>query len=248
MAELKEAERLRSSEASGAPGTDVRARLGEFPILVAGERVAGGSPFVVRSPYDGSAVAVVHRAGPAEIERAIGAAARAFDVTRRLPTWKRAAVLEAISAAIASRRDELAEMMALEAGKPMKSARVEADRAVFTFKVAAEETKRIHGEIVSLDWLPGSDGREGFVRRVPLGPIAGITPFNFPLNLVAHKVAPALAAGNPVIIRPATQTPCTALKLAEIVRDAGWPEGGLSVVPCSTHDAAPLVEDDRIKL
>lgn len=248
MAELKEAERLRSSETSSAADAGVHARLGEFPILVAGEQVAAGHPFVVRSPYDGSAVAVVHRAGPAEIERAIAAAARAFTLTRALPTWKRAAVLEAISGAIASRRVELAELMALEAGKPLKSARVEVDRAVFTFKVAAEETKRIHGEIVSLDWLPGNEGREGFVRRVPLGPIAGITPFNFPLNLVAHKVAPALASGNPVIIRPATQTPVSALLLGRIAIEAGWPKEAFSVVPSTTKDASPLIEDERIKL
>jgi acyl-CoA reductase-like NAD-dependent aldehyde dehydrogenase len=248
MAELKEAERLRSTDASAAPETSARTRLGEFPILVAGEPIAAGNQFLVRSPYDGSAVAVVHRAGPAEIEHAIAAATRAFALTRALPTWKRAAVLEAISAAIASRRDELAETMALEAGKPMKSARAEIDRAVFTFKVAAEETRRIRGEIVSLDWLPGNEGREGFVRRVPLGPVAGITPFNFPLNLVAHKVAPALASGDPVIIRPATQTPVSALKLGRIAIDAGWPKEAFSVVPSTTKDASPLIEDERITL
>jgi glyceraldehyde-3-phosphate dehydrogenase (NADP+) len=138
--------------------------------------------------------------------------------------------------------------MALEAGKPLKTARAEVDRAVFTFKVAAEETKRIHGEIFSLDWLPGNDGREAQVRRVPLGPIVGISPFNFPLNLVCHKVAPALAAGNPIVLRPASQTPVSALKLGEIVLEAGWPEGGFAVVPSKTSDAAPLVDDDRIRL
>ena len=248
MAELKEAERLRSSGASSTADAGARARLGEWKILVAGDHVASGNPFLVRSPYDDSPVAIVHRAGPAEIQRAIAAAAGAFEITRALPTWKRAAILEAISAAIASRRDELAQTMALEAGKPMKSARVEVDRAVFTFKVAAEETKRIHGEIVSLDWLPGNEGREGFVRRVPLGPVAGITPFNFPLNLVAHKVAPALAAGDPVIIRPATQTPVSALILGRLAIEAGWPKEAFSVVPSTTNDAAPLVEDERIKL
>ena len=124
----------------------------------------------------------------------------------------------------------------------------EVDRAAFTFKVAAEETKRIYGEIVPLDWLPGLEGREAHIRRVPLGPVAGITPFNFPLNLVSHKVAPALAAGDPVIIRPATQTPVSALVLGEIAVQAGWPAAGYSVVPSTTREAAPLIEDDRIKL
>ena len=119
-----------------------------------------------------------------------------------------------IAAAIAAQRDEFARTIALEAGKPIKTARVEADRAAFTFTVAAEEAKRIYGEIVPLDWLPGNEGRFAHVRRVPLGPVAGITPFNFPLNLVAHKVAPALAAGNPIVLRPASQTPISSFKLA----------------------------------
>jgi acyl-CoA reductase-like NAD-dependent aldehyde dehydrogenase len=226
----------------------VAAQLGEFGAVVAGEPVVSGDAVEIRSPYDGSPVAVVHRAGPADVERAIAAAVEAFELTRRLPSWRRAEVLHAIAAGIAGRREELARTIALEAGKPLKAARVEVDRGAFTFTIAAEEAKRSYGEIVPLDWLPGNDGRVGHVRRVPLGPIAGITPFNFPLNLVAHKVAPALAAGNPIVIRPASQTPVTALKLAEIVREAGWPAGGFSVVPCSTQVAAPLVEDGRIKL
>src|SRR5215210_4042094 len=202
--------------------------------------VVGGETLVRGEPYDGSVVAFVHRAGPAEIERAIAGAVRAFDTTRRLPSWQRAEILERISAAIAARRDDFARTIALEAGKPLKAARVEAARASFTFKVAAEEAKRIYGEIVPLDWLPGTEGRTAHVRRVPLGPIAGITPFNFPLNLVAHKVAPPLAAGDPIVLRPGSQTPVSALKLAEIVLDAGWPEDGIAVVPSSTDDARPL--------
>ena len=155
---------------------------------------------------------------------------------------------EAIADAIDARRDDFARTIALEAGKPIKTARVEADRAAFTFSVAAEESKRIYGEFVPLDWLPGNEGRTAQVRRVPLGPIAGITPFNFPLNLVAHKVAPALAAGNPIVLRPACQTPISSLKLAQIVLEAGWPEDAIAVVPSTTDDAAPLVEDDRLKL
>lgn len=220
----------------------------EYGAIVGGETLLGGAAYEVRSPYDGEPVATVHRAGPAEIERAIAGAARAFATTRRLPSWRREEILETIAAAIAARREELARTIALESGKPIKAARVEADRAVFTFRIAAEETKRIHGEIVDLDWLPGTEGRTGHVRRVPLGPIAGISPFNFPLNLVAHKIAPALAAGNPIVLRPASQTPVSALKLGEIILEAGWPAEGIAVVPSTTADAAPLVEDERIRL
>jgi glyceraldehyde-3-phosphate dehydrogenase (NADP+) len=222
--------------------------LGEFGVLVGGDRRETGDTYEVRSPYDDSLAAVVHRAGAAEIESAIARAVSAFETTRRLPSWKRADVLERVSGAIAARRDELARTIALEAGKPIKTARVEVDRASFTFSVAAEEAKRIYGEIVPLDWLPGNEGRVAHVRRVPLGPIAGITPFNFPLNLVAHKVAPALAAGNPIVLRPASQTPVSSLKLGEILLEAGWPEDAIAVVPCTTETARPLVEDDRIRL
>ena len=222
--------------------------LAGLGIVLGGVEVETGETYEVRSPYDRAPVALVHRAGPAEVERAIAGAVAAFEATRRLPSWQREQVLEAVAAGITARREELARTIALEAGKPIKTARVEVDRAVFTFKVAAEESKRIYGEIVPLDWLPGNEGRRAEVRRVPLGPIAGITPFNFPLNLVAHKVAPALAAGNPIIVRPASQTPLASLVLAEIVAESGWPKDGFAVLPSSTDTARPLVEDDRIKL
>ena len=223
-------------------------QLGELGIVLGGRRVDTGETYEIRSPFDGAPVAVVHRAGPAEVERAIAAAVVAFETTRRLPSWRREQVLEGVAAGIAARREELARTIALEAGKPIKTARVEVDRAVFTFSIAAEETKRIYGELVPLDWLPGNEGREAQIRRVPLGPVAGITPFNFPLNLVSHKVAPALAAGNPILLRPASQTPVSSLLLGRIVLEAGWPEDAIAVLPCTTETARPLVEDDRIKL
>ena len=222
--------------------------LGELGFLLEGQSVESGDTYDVASPYDGSPVATVHRAGPNEVERAIRGAVAAFESTRRLPSWRREQVLEAVAAGIAAHRDELARTIALEAGKPIATARAEVDRAAFTFRVAAEEAKRIYGEIVPLDWLPGNEGREAHVRRVPLGPVTGITPFNFPLNLVAHKVAPALAAGNPILLRPASQTPASSLALGIIVLEAGWPEDAIAVLPCSTETARPLVEDDRIKL
>ncbi len=242
-------ERLRSASDRKAVGTsDEKPRLGSYACYVAGEWIETGDAMEVRSPYNDSLLAIVQRAGPNEIEAAIAQATAAFQGTRKLPAWKRADALEKISAGIAARREELAQTIALEAGKPIRTARVEVDRAVFTFKVAAEETKRMYGEVVALDWIPGNEAREAEVRRVPLGPIAGITPFNFPLNLVAHKVAPAFAAGDPVVLRPASQTPISSLKLAEIVAASGWPAEAFSVVPCATKDAVPLIEDERIKL
>jgi len=226
----------------------VQAELGEYGVVVGGERIETGERVEIKSPYDGASVAVVHRAGPAEVERAIVGAVEAFETTRHLPAWRRSEILQAVSDTIIARREELARTIALEAAKPIKTARLEVERASFTFRVAAEEAKRIYGEIVPLDWLPGNEGRTAHVRRVPLGPIVGISPFNFPLNLVAHKVAPALAAGNPIVLRPASQTPVSSLKLAEIVLEAGWPANGIAVVPCSVEVARPLVEDDRIKL
>jgi glyceraldehyde-3-phosphate dehydrogenase (NADP+) len=223
-------------------------RLGEFGILVEGVRIETGSTIEVRSPFDGALIAVVHNAGPTEIERAIAAAQRAFAVTRRLPAWKRSAVLAWVAEAIAQQRDELAETIALEAGKPIALARLEVDRAAFVMRVGAEEARRIGGEILPLDWLPGTEGREALVRRVPLGPIAGITPFNFPLLLVAHKAAPAIAAGNPIILRPGPRTPVAGLKLARIILDAGWPADAIAAFPCSNEDTLRLVEDERIKL
>jgi glyceraldehyde-3-phosphate dehydrogenase (NADP+) len=156
--------------------------------------------------------------------------------------------LRSIANYISSHKEEFARTMAQEAGKPLKAARTEVERAVFTFTVAAEETTRIPGEYLSLDWQQFTSGRWGIVRRFPLGPIAGITPFNFPLNLVAHKVAPAIAAGCPIILKPAPQTPLTAFLLAEAVEQAGLPDGAFNVLPLSNEDAGLLISDDRIKM
>jgi delta 1-pyrroline-5-carboxylate dehydrogenase len=174
-------ERLRATDLEAArPGDAAQAELGELGAFVGGRTVLSGAATEVRSPYDGRLVAVVHRAGAQEIEEAITRAVQAFEETRRLPTWRRAEILNRIGDLIAEHRDELARTIALEAGKPITTARVEAERAAFTFRIAAEETKRIYGEIVPLDWAPGMEGRTAHVRRVPLGPIVGISPFNFP--------------------------------------------------------------------
>jgi glyceraldehyde-3-phosphate dehydrogenase (NADP+) len=183
-----------------------------------------------------------------QAEEAIGGAVAAFSVTRKMPAYDRQRILERVSAGIAERGEEFARTMALEAGKPIRTARAEVSRAVFTFKIAAEESTRIYGEYLPLDATTIAKNRWGIVRRFPLGAIAAITPFNFPLNLVAHKIAPAIAAGCTMVLKPAPQAPGCALMLARLVEEAGWPAGGLSVLPLSNDDAAPLVDDPRLKM
>src|SRR5437660_6401685 len=202
----------------------------------------------VRAPYDGALIAHVRQGRREHADAAIAAAVKAFGTTRRLPAFERQRVLRQIATGIHDRKEEFSRTIALEAGKPIKSARTEVDRAVFIFNIAAEETVRGYGEYLPLDWQQSTAGRWGIVKRFPLGPIAGITPFNFPLNLVAHKVAPAIAAGCSMVLKPAPQTPLSALLLAEVVQQAGWPDGGLNVLPLSNEDAGLLVTDERIKL
>jgi acyl-CoA reductase-like NAD-dependent aldehyde dehydrogenase len=217
-------------------------------FLVDGKWQTDGEPVEIRSPGTGQLVGTTYRASAKHVEVAIEAAVRAFEVTRKLGGYERQRILRAIASGIEKRRDELARIMALEAGKPLKASRVEVDRAVFTFNVAAEEAVRVGGEYLPLDWQASTAGRWGIVRRFPLGPIAAITPFNFPINLVAHKLAPAIAAGCTIVLKPAPQTPFTALRLGQIIEEAGWPAGGLNVLPLSNEDAGLIVRDDRIKL
>jgi acyl-CoA reductase-like NAD-dependent aldehyde dehydrogenase len=207
-----------------------------------------GDVVEIHAPYDNNLIARVVQGRREHAEAAIAASVKAFGTTRRLPAFERQRVLRQISAFMTQRKEEFARTLAQEAGKPIKAARTEVERAIFTFNVAAEESTRIYGEYLPLDWQESTAGRWGIVRRFPLGPIAGITPFNFPINLVAHKVAPAIAAGCSMVLKPAPQTPLCSLLLAECVQQAGWPDGGLNVLPLSNDDASLLVTDDRIKL
>jgi len=220
----------------------------EWGFFVDGVWSLDGDALEIRSPYDSSAVGTIRRASASHAEAAVRAAQRAFEVTRRMPSFERQRILRAISSGIEAAREDFARLMALEAGKPIRTARAEVDRAIFTFAVASEEATRIGGEWLPLDLQPSTAGRGGIVRRFPLGPILGITPFNFPLNLVAHKVAPAIAAGCTIILKPAPQTPLCSLLLAEITEKAGLPGGVLNVLPLSNPDAERLVADDRLKL
>src|ERR1700761_1229423 len=219
---------------------NVAADVASYPFLLNGQWVSGGSPTEIHSPYDQSVVGQVFYANRDHVESAIGAALEALAITRKLGSYQRQQILSKISSTIADRREEFARTIALEAGKPIKTARQEVDRAIYTFKVAAEESTRIAGEYLSLDTLEATAGRWGIVRRFPIGPIFAITPFNFPLNLVAHKLAPAIAAGCPIILKPAPQTPISALKLAEVIHQAGWPAGALAVMPLNNDDAGFL--------
>ena len=192
----------------------------EFGSLIGGLWKTSGEVLEVKSPYDGKTVGKVHLAGPALIEEALETATEAFKVLKKMPSWRRAEALLKTADGIEARGEELARTITLESGKPIRDSRGEVKRAALTFRLAAEEAGRLGGEVVPLDIAPGSDGRFAIVRRFPIGPVLGITPFNFPLNLVAHKVAPAMACGNPIIIKPAPRTPLTALILGEIVTEA----------------------------
>ncbi|HEX8925428.1 MAG TPA: aldehyde dehydrogenase family protein [Terriglobales bacterium] len=218
------------------------------PCFCAGKWLHNGDPIPVRSPYDGKIVATVARATQGDIRDALVAASAAFAQTRRMPAHERQRVLQNIHRYVSDRHEEFAQTICLEAGKPIKTARAEVDRALFTVQIAAEETTRIYGEYLPLELQAFATGRWGLVRRFPLGPIAAITPFNFPLNLVCHKLAPSIAAGCTMILKPASQTPLSALLLAQAVEHSGWPLGALSVLPMANSDAGLLVEDDTTKL
>ena len=213
-----------------------------------GKWLTEGERFEVLAPYDRAVVGGSYRATAVHAEAAVRAAQRAFQITRKMAGYERQAILRAISEGIGKRREEFAHLIALEAGKPIRTARAEVDRAVFTFAVAAEEATRIGGEWLPLDWQASTAGRAGIIRRFALGPILAITPFNFPLNLVAHKVAPAIAAGCTTVLKPAPQTPLTSLLLAEVCEQAGLPAGALNVLPLANQEAEKLVGDDRLKM
>ncbi len=213
-----------------------------------GDWATHGREYVITSIFDRSVVAVVYEATRDDVETAIEAAVQAFTVTRKMSSYQRANILRRIADGIRQRREEFARTICQEAGKPIKTARLEVDRGIYTFEVAAEEASRIYGEYIPLDTLETTAGRWGLLRRFPLGPVFAITPFNFPLNLVAHKIAPAIAAGCPIILKPAPQTPVTALMLTEVIHETGLPEGALAVMPLSNDDAELLVTDERIKL
>jgi acyl-CoA reductase-like NAD-dependent aldehyde dehydrogenase len=225
----------------------VAATATEHLLLIDGELVATGEWLEVRSPFSGDVVGRVAKGGRAEAERAVEAAARALESP--LPAHRRAEILVKVAGLIGRRHEEVARTISEEAGKPIKTARVEASRAMSTYTFAAVEARRLAGEMVPLEGAQAGEGKLGFTLRRPIGVVAAISPFNFPCNLVAHKLAPALAAGCPVVLKPASATPLSALLLAELAQEAGLPAGWLNVVAGSAAEIGDvLVSDDRVKL
>ena len=219
----------------------------ERKLLLDGEWIDTGEWQDVDSPYSGETVARVARAGAEHARKALDAAERAM--SSPLPAHERAAILDRVAALLKERHDEVARTISAEAGKPMKAARVEAERAVSTYTMAAVEARRLSGEVVPMDASAAGVGKVAYTMRIPIGIVGAITPFNFPLNLVAHKVAPALAAGCAVVLKPAGQTPLSALLLGELETEAGLPPGWLNVlVGPSAEIGDVIVEDERVKL
>src|SRR5512141_2258652 len=219
----------------------------ERKLLIDGEWIETGDWVDVRSPYSGDVVGRVAKGGAAEARRAVDAAARALESP--LPAHKRAEILVKVAGLIGRRHEEVARTISDEAGKPIKTARVEASRAMSTYTFAAVEARKLAGEMVPMDGAQAGEGKLGFTLRKPIGVVGAISPFNFPCNLVAHKIAPALAAGCPVVLKPASQTPLSALFLAELELEAGLPDGWLNVVVGPASEIGDvLVEDERIKL
>jgi acyl-CoA reductase-like NAD-dependent aldehyde dehydrogenase len=216
-------------------------------LLIDGEWVETGDWIEVRSPYSGDVVGRVAKGGAAEARRAVDAAARVL--AEPLPAHKRAEILVKVAGGIGRRHEELAQTISAEAGKPIKTARIEASRAMSTYTFAAVEARKLAGEMIAMDGAQAGEGKLGFTLRKPIGVIGAISPFNFPCNLVAHKIAPALAAGCPVVLKPASQTPMSALLLAELELEAGLPPGWLNVVVGPASEIGDvLVEDERVKL
>lgn len=217
-------------------------------FLIHGEWCHSDDKLDVFNPYNGEVIAVACRPSKADVEQAIASNVEAFESSRKMPSYKRAEILRNAAQLLDERKEDVARTLSLEAGKAIKHARGEVTRAVSTLTIAAEEALRIYGEAIPLDITPAAGDRLGITRRFPMGPIAGISPFNFPLNLVCHKVAPALATGNTISVKPASATPLSALKLGEILLEAGALPGLFNVLPCSASLADPLVTDPRFKM
>ncbi len=219
-----------------------------YPYYLANRPQQPNADLAVIDKYSGTVATRVALADRDAIERAIAAADRAATPMRKVPPHARQAVLEHCVRRLRERSEDLALALCIEAGKPIRDSRGEVTRLIDTFKVAAEESVRIEGEVLNLEIAPRANGYRGFTKRVPVGPCSFITPFNFPLNLVAHKVAPALAAGCPFVLKPSERTPIGALVLGEILAETDLPEGAFSILPCALENVGPFVEDERFKL
>jgi acyl-CoA reductase-like NAD-dependent aldehyde dehydrogenase len=219
----------------------------EYKLLINGKWTGNGPVLEVKNKYNGKTIGALPTASREDLNMAIDAAERAEDVMADMPAHKRAEILLRAAALLRERAEDMAQTIAAEAGKALKYARAEADRAVSTFTFAAEEAKRLHGETIPLDAAPSGEGYFGFWTRRPVGVIAAISPFNFPLNLVAHKVAPAIASGNTLVLKPASTTPLAAVKLCQILEEAGMPPGAINLVVGGGGTVGEwLVTDERV--
>lgn len=204
--------------------------------------------YELSAPYDGQLLARISMADADDVKKAISGAQRAFQTMKDLPAYQRSEILFRVARLLKERKEEMARIVAKEAGKPIRAARGELERTIVTYQFAAEEAKRIYGETIPMDAAPGGEGRIGMTWREPLGVVVAITPFNFPFNLVAHKLGPAFAAGNTVVLKPAEQTPLSALAVAEIFQEAGLPDGALQVITGSGRELSDaLLTDERVK-
>ena len=203
---------------------------------------------LIRAPQDNSEVGAVQLAGPEEVRAALDASVAAARASREMPAYARAAALRKVADGLEAARSDMARTLALEAGKPISQARIELDRAIFVFRDAAEEATRIGGEVLPADVVPAGTGRIAITRRFPLSPVVGITPFNFPVLLAAHKIAPAMACGATITLKPPPQDPLTTLRLGDLVKASGYPDGAVNVVPCSVEVAQILIEDPRVRV
>ncbi len=219
-----------------------------YKIYAAGEFVQTGKPLNVINPYNGEIVAKTFLGNEDILERAILKAESVASEMRDFPSWKKYEVLTEIATALKDNRDDFARLLCLESAKPMKYSLGEIDRAIQTFTIAAEESKRLPKEYIDLDWTPAGDKKEGIVRYFPVGLVAGISPFNFPMNLAVHKIAPAIAAGCPIILKPSTSTPLSTLKLAQIIDKTILPKGAVSIIPMDRNTGNKLVTDQRFNL
>lgn len=219
-----------------------------FPFLLAGSLRSGQGAATIRSPFDGEVVGRAALATRTDVEAAIGAAASSARSAADMPSHARATVLHRIADGVEARKEEMARLLAAEAGKPVALARLEIERAIFVFRQGAEEATRIGGDVLPMDLAPHGERHVAITRRFPLAPIAGIVPFNFPVLLSAHKLAPAIACGATMVLKVPPQDPLATYMLAEVIREAGYPAGALSILLCSNDDAAPLIDDPRVRM
>ncbi|TBL78561.1 aldehyde dehydrogenase family protein [Paenibacillus thalictri] len=217
-------------------------------LWINGQWVAADRTYPLHSPYDGKLLAHIAKASPSDVERAVAGANEAFQRMKELPAHRRADILYGVVQLMIDKKEELAQICSAEAGKPIRTARAEIERTIATYRFSAEEAKRLYGETIPMDAAPGGENRLGFTWREPLGVVTAISPFNFPFNLVAHKLGPALAAGNTVVLKPAEQTPLSSLAIAELFHQAGLPEGALQVVTGSGRELGDaLVTDPHVR-